>query len=132
MRNLVLLFMISGLFLVFACNKDEPSERFKLLTTPVWESDSLLANGLDASGEGESLANFKGEVKFNKDGTGNFGSYAGKWRFAQNETEIVILTDSLPLPLATRIEELTASSLKIITTSPINNDAIRMTFKAKP
>lgn len=131
MRKLVLFFILSVLVISFACRKDEPSQRFKYLTTPVWESDSLLANGVDASGEGQSLANFKGDAKFNTDGTGYFGVFTGKWRFARNETQIVIYDTELGLPLTTNIVELTSVSLKITTTSPINQDAIRMTFNAK-
>lgn len=135
MKNLVLLFIISVCFAFFACNKDSDSERFKLLTDPSWESDSLLANGFDAGGPDGLLKNFKGVAKFNKDGTGNFGIYKGTWRFAYDETQIVIETDSLPVPLTTQIAELTSASLKIttgypnfVTGIPIK---IRMTFKAK-
>ena len=79
------------------------------------------------------LADFKGEAKFNEDYTGHFGVYTGTWRFAYNETQIVIKTDLLPIPMTTKIAELTKISLKITTSypnplSPIN---IRMTFKAK-
>lgn len=82
------------------------------------------------------LADFNGEVKFNEDGTGNFGIYSGTWRFAYNETQIVITTDALQLPLTTKIAELTKTSLKITTSYPnlLNPSApinIRMTFKAK-
>ncbi len=131
MRKLIVLFVISMLLIPFACRKDEPSQRFKYLTTPVWASDSLLAKGEDASGPGQSLENFKGDAKFYPDGTGYFGVYTGRWRFAQSETEIVIITDELPGPLSTKIVELTQTSLKITTTNPINQDAIRMTFIAK-
>lgn len=136
MKNIALLLILSGCFLISSCNKDSQSEPFKLLTGPTWVSDSLLANNVDASGPDGMLKNFKGEVKFNEDGTGNFGIYSGTWRFAYNETQIVITTDSLPVPLTTKIAELTKISLKITTSypspvdqaSPIN---IRMTFKAK-
>jgi len=135
MKNLVLLIIISGFLLVSSCNKDSESERFKLLTTPTWASDSLLADGIDASGPGGILKNFKGEAKFNQDGTGNFGIYEGKWRFAYDETQIVIETDSLPIPLTTQIAELTSASLKITTSYPNIVTGIpikiRMTFKAK-
>jgi hypothetical protein len=135
MKNLAFL-LLSVLFLaVFSCKKDGESDRFKLLTGPTWVSDSLLANGADASGPGDVLEKFKGEVKFNSDGTGNFGVYDGTWRFAYDETKIVIESDSLPIPLTTNIAELTTASLKITTSYPniitgvtIN---IRMTFKPK-
>ncbi|HAM10638.1 MAG: hypothetical protein A2X05_13420 [Bacteroidetes bacterium GWE2_41_25] len=135
MKNLTLLFIFAVLFTTFSCNKDAESERFKLLTTPTWSSDSLLANGADASGPGGFLEDFKGDAKFNKDGTGYFGIYEGTWRFAYDETQIVIETDSLPIPLTTQIAELTASSLKITTSFPNIVTGIpikiRMTFKAK-
>ncbi len=135
MKNLVLLFIISLSLAIFSCNKDSESERFKLLTGPTWASDSLLANGVDASGPGGLLENFKGDVRFNEDGTGSFGIYKGTWRFAYDETQIVIETDSLPIPLTTQIAELTAASLKITTSFPNLTTGIttniRMTFKAK-
>jgi len=135
MRIFLLLLIIAASFLVLTCNKDEHSERFKLLTTPIWTSDSLLANDVEASGPGELLEKFKGDAKFNKDGTGYFGKYTGSWMFAGKETDIVIFSDSLPLPsLITNIEELTDISLKITTGFPISsteNYRIRMTFKAK-
>ena len=108
MKKIALLLVIAGCFLIYSCNKDSQSEASKLLTGPVWASDSLLANGVDASFQPDGmLKNFKGEVKFNADGTGNFGNYTGTWRFAYNETQIVITTDSLPLPLTSKIAELT-------------------------
>ncbi|HUX94284.1 MAG TPA: hypothetical protein VMV47_01015 [Bacteroidales bacterium] len=133
MKNLVLLFILTIFFAIFSCKKDSESERFKLLTDPTWASDSLLANGVDASGPGDILEKFKGTVKFNKDGTGTFGVYEGKWRFVYDETQIVIETDSLPIPLTTKIAELTAASLKITTSYPNLTTGItiniRMTFK---
>ena len=133
MKNLALIIIIAIFLAIFSCKKDSESERFKLLTGPTWVSDSLLANGVDAGNPGGILEKFKGTVKFNKDGTGNFGVYEGKWRFVYEETQIVIETDSLPIPLTTKIAELTAASLKITTSFPnlttgITID-IRMTFK---
>jgi hypothetical protein len=135
MKNTVLFLLIAGIFLIASC-KDEDSGRFKLLTDPTWHSDSLLVNRIDASGPAGLLEDFKGDVKFNANGTGTFGKYTGTWMFALNETQLVITSDSLPLPLTTRIAELTQSSLKITTsfpnplnpTSPLN---IRMTFKPR-
>jgi hypothetical protein len=136
MKNLALLLIIAGIFYISSCKKDSQSEPSKLLTGPVWVSDSLLANGVDASGPTGLLFNFKGEAKFNEDGTGYFGVYKGTWRFAYNETQIIITADSLDLPLTTKIAELTSKSLKIKTSYPnlLNPAApllIRMTFKAK-
>jgi hypothetical protein len=132
MKNIAL-FVVSGLMLFAACKKNSESERFILLTTPVWSSDSLLVNGTDASGTGQLLEKFKGDAKFNKDGTGTFGQYTGTWRFSYSETNIVIESDSLQAPISTNIAELTAVSLKITTVFPSVPDPlnIRMTFKAK-
>lgn len=136
MKNLFLFLIIAGCIYLASCTKDSESSNLKLLTGPVWVSDSLLANGEDASGATGMLKNFKGEAKFNKDGTGNFGSYVGTWRFAFNETQIVIISDSLPIPVTTVIAELTTESLKVTTSypNPVNPAVaakIRMTFKTK-
>lgn len=134
MKNLILLLILTGCIFCSSCKKSSQSETFKLLTGPTWTSDSLLANGIDASGPLGMLKNFKGEVKFNEDLTGHFGTYTGNWRFAYNETQIVISTDSLPIPLTTKIAELTKISLKITTSYPNVLGVptnIRMTFKAK-
>jgi len=129
MKNIALLLVIVGCFQIFSCSNDSQSEKFLLLTGPVWASDSLLLNGEDASDPGELLENFKGDVKFHEDYTGNFGSYTGKWRFAFDETQLVISSDSLPIPLTAIIAELSQTSLKITTNFSTYN--IRMTFKAK-
>jgi hypothetical protein len=138
MRKLFSFAIIFGVFaFLLACKKDEDkTNRFDLLTGNVWMSDSLLINGFDASGPGQMLENFKGQASFNEDGTGTFGSYQGTWRFAQNETELVIQSDSLPLPLSTKIHELTSESLKVSTSFPNLEDLanplqIRLTFKAQ-
>jgi hypothetical protein len=134
MKNVALFLVICCCFQFFSCGKESESENFKLLTGPVWQSDSLLVNSEDASGPGELLENFKGEVKFNTDHSGVFGDYTGRWRFAFNETQIVISSDSLPLPLTAIIRELSQTSLKITTsyTLPASETLnIRMTFKAK-
>jgi len=130
-----LLLLTISLLVMMACTKDKnnASERFILLTGPIWESDSLLANGVDASGPGELLEDFAGEAKFNKDGTGYFGEYTGTWAFSGSENYLTIASDSLPVPLTTKIEELTSISLKITTSFPAVPEAIdiRITFKAK-
>ena len=145
MKNIWLILLI-GLSLSLAnCSKeDEPeqeeTDRFELLTGAVWLSDSLTINGQDASGEGQLLNKFKGEVRFNKDGSGNFGTYNGTWRFPDNtRKQLLIESDSLPLnlPLTLQIAELTAKSLKVSTQFPDFSGSgtgtlkIRMTFKAK-
>jgi hypothetical protein len=136
MKNIAFLVFISACLLIFACNKDNRSERFKLLTSPIWRTDSLLANGVDATGSGQILEKFAGDAKFNEDGTGYFGDYTGQWRFNTEETRLTIITDSLPLPIVADIKELTSISLKITTVVPNQLDPdtpfnIRMTFKAK-
>lgn len=133
MKNITLLLIISGLLFSSSCKKETESEQFRLLTGTTWVSDSLLANGIDASGPDQVLEKFKGEANFYADGSGKFGKYEGTWRFAFEETQIVIETDSLPIPLTTIISELTETSLKIKTSYTIFDRAtnIRMTFKAK-
>jgi hypothetical protein len=133
MKNVALLLVIIYCFHLVSCSKDSQSEKFKLLTGPTWQSDSLLVNGADGSGTGGLLEHFKGTAKFNTDYTGNFGTYTGTWRFAFNETQLVISSDSLPIPLTAIIAELTPSSLKVTTSYSVPPETlnIRMTFKAK-
>jgi hypothetical protein len=134
MKNIALFLIISGCLYIASCQTDKQSKSFKLLTAHAWVSDSLLANGVDASGPDGMLSNFKGEVKFNEDLTGTFGVYTGTWRFAYNETQVILTTDSLPLPLTAKITELTELSLKVTTSYPSILGVptnIRMTFKAK-
>ena len=130
--------ILLGIVLIFGCSEKEegPSERFLLLTTPTWEPDSLLVNKQDASGPGQMLESFNGDVKFNTDGTGTFGTYSGTWTFQQNETQLVILSSSVGFPITTMIDKLTSDSLKIYTSFPNNLNPeepfnIRMTFKSK-
>ena len=135
MKKFVLLLISVGL-LVFACTKEKKSERFRLLTGHVWTTDTLLANGVDASDPGELLEPFKGDAKFEEDGTGSFGKYKGAWQLHTNDTELTINTDSLPVPIICDIVELTTISLKITTVvpnlkNPLEPYDIRMTFKAK-
>lgn len=135
MKNLVVLFLISGSVLIASCKKSD-SERFRFLTDPVWVTDSLVANGQNASGPGQLLEGFKGEAKFNKDGSGYFGEYTGTWSFNASETQLVIRSDSIAIPVIADIKELTSTSLKITTVLPNQSDIlnpykIRMTFKAK-
>lgn len=136
LNNLLLLGLIAITLALTNCSKEDENDLFKFLTTPLWRTDSLLANGVDASQPGQLLAKFKGDAKFKVDGTGTFGIYTGTWWFTENRTQIIINTDSLPLPLTSKIVELTASSFKITTGVPdlIGGTGIinlRMTFKAK-
>lgn len=135
MKNAALI-LITGFIILAACKKESESERFTLLTAHKWVSDSLLAEGIDASKPGQMLEKFKGEAEFRKDGTGNFGKYTGTWAFAYAETRLVIDSDSLQVPLTVNIVELVSSSLKVTTSfaNPLdltNPFDIRMTFKAK-
>jgi hypothetical protein len=135
MKKLSLFLLMAFSLFVFGCSKTEKSERFKLLTTPVWTSDSLLANKQNAGGTGGLLEKFKGDAKFKDDGTGTFGSYVGQWAFNKAETEITILSDSLTFPVVCNIVELLSTSLKITTVVPDKTTLvpidIRMTFKVK-
>jgi len=136
MKKLSLLLIFTAVLLTFACKKDKKSERFILLTSTVWTSDSLKANGVDASDPGEFLANFNGDAEFYEDGTGYFGVYTGEWRFNTTETEITIVTNEMLLPINCRIVELISSSFKITTvvSDPVNTSEtvnVRMTFKPK-
>jgi len=136
MKKLSLLLILTAVLLTFACKKDKKSERFILLTSTVWTSDSLKANGVDASDPGEFLANFNGDAEFYEDGTGYFGVYTGEWRFNTTETEITIVTNEMLLPINCRIVELISSSFKITTvvSDPVNTSEtvnVRMTFKPK-
>lgn len=132
MKNLALLFIISGIIFASSCKKDKKSERFILLTTPIWTTDSLLANGQDASGPGQVLEKFKGDAKFEEDGTGYFGDYTGDWRLNPAETQITIVTVEMRLPIIANIKMLTTDTLKITTAIPDNVTSepikIRMTF----
>jgi uncharacterized protein YcfL len=134
MKKLLTIIFILAVFI--ACQKDEEKTNVTLLTEPIWVSDSLLVNGIDASGAGQLLEVFKGEMDFKKDGTGTFGTYAGTWRFAQNQTQLVIQSPDLPLPISAIIHALTERDLKLSTSFPNTNDPatplqIRMTFKAR-
>lgn len=133
------LFVIILCCIIFSCNKEEEnnySERFLLLTNHVWLSDSLLANGEEAGGPDQSLHAFAGETKFNVDGTGTVGMYEGTWAFMENESQVRILSDSLPGAIIAFIRELTELSFKIeagflTPTDPPEYLDVRMTFKKK-
>lgn len=120
----------------FACKKEDThSERFDLLTAPLWISDSLLANGEDASGPGELLEKFAGDAKFDEDGSGYFGQYTGKWQLTNNDEYITIYSDSLLIPVTCYIEELSTADFKIVTSFPVKDEPqpvdIRITFIPK-
>jgi hypothetical protein len=132
MKNPLLFLLMAITIIVLSCNKEKVSDRFTLLTSHTWTSDSLLANGVDASDPGEMLALFKGDARFNEDGTGTFGQYSGTWMFTDNETNVAITSPDLPFALTTHIVELTRTSFKVTFTFPGTTPTnIRMTFKPK-
>ncbi len=106
---------------------------YEMLTTRIWLSDSLLANGQEAGGEGQLLEKFNGEAEFRTDGTGTFGEFTGSWNLSADNKEITIQTDSMPA-FVTQVVELSLVSLKITTPFEIMPGEvinIRMTFKKK-
>src|SRR5665648_641327 len=115
MKKTAILLFVTLLLMASACKKETQSERFLLLTAHTWITDSLLAGGIDASGPGQLLEKFKGDIKFNEDGSGFFGQYDGTWRFVYDETSVVLESVDLPAPLTAFIAELTSSSLKMTT-----------------
>ncbi len=132
MKNIVPLLFIVALVYATSC-KEKTSERFDLLTSHAWTSDSLLADGVDAGGIGGLLEKFKGNIVFRVDGSGTFGQYTGTWMFVDNQTGLVIESPDLAVPLTTHIAELTSTSLKVTFTFTTleGNKSIRMTFKPK-
>jgi hypothetical protein len=132
MKRPLLLLITALAVLALSCNKDKASERFTLLTSHAWTSDSLLADGADASGPGQILEKFKGDVSFNEDGTGTFGQYTGTWAFADDEANLSIDSPDLPFTLTTHIVELKSTSLKVTFTYPgVTLIDVRMTFRPK-
>lgn len=131
----MLLVLASLSLLYFSCSeKDKKTDRFNFLINNIWVSDSLLVNGIDASGAGGLLEDFVGEADFKPDGTGDFGDNTGSWYFTNNEEDITITSEALPFPLTCNIAELTAVSFKLTTsfTHPLAGQLdIRITFKAK-
>lgn len=138
MKNFTLFIIIISGILLYSCSKEEEEvilTPYQMLTGNTWHSDSLLADGEDASGPGELLEKFKGEAHFRTDGTGTFGEYSGEWTLSEDNSEITIITTEMPLPITAIINELTQSSLKITTGFPDASNPgeviiIRMTFIA--
>lgn len=133
-KYVLFLVLIVGICLALSCKKEDTrSERFNLLVSTLWKSDSLLANGEDASDPGELLEKFAGDAKFNEDGSGYFGQFTGEWKLTENDENITIYSDSLQIPVTCFIETLTQSDFKIITSFPLNNELvdIRITFKPR-
>jgi hypothetical protein len=137
-KAILIISMISAVFIASSCRKDTESERFKLLTGHIWQSDELLVNGVDASGPGQALELFVGDAEFKVDGTGYFGQYEGTWYFSNNENNITITSPELIVPLTTSIIELTSEDFRITTSfiipggDPTTPSQINISFKAKP
>lgn len=141
MKTIQYLFILSFLIGICfsACEKEKENEQSSgtnLLTSHVWISDSLLADGNEAGGQGDILYGFSGETKFNEDGTGYVGIYEGTWDLSKDGAVLTIDSDSLPAVVSAVVKELTESSLKITTTFPsqtlpIHLYQIRMTFIPK-
>jgi hypothetical protein len=136
MKNLTILMIITITFILYGCKKDndKDTERFRLITGVTWTSQSLLVNNVDESAG--MLAGFKGDVKFNEDGTGTFTTYSGTWAFNSDETQLIINTSAVGFTVVADIAELTATTLRISTIFPNPLDltkplSIQMTFKAK-
>ena len=137
MKKSVLFFVVIAIAFVFvSCDKEVTTDNLNLLTSHIWTADSLLADGIEEGGGGGMLEMFNGDTKFNEDGTGYVGEIVGIWQFSDNETAIAISSDSLPFPITTHIVELTAQSLKLTTSFPIQESPpvfadVRMTFIPK-
>jgi hypothetical protein len=137
-RTFFTLIALAGFFFI-ACDKEDDEvvlTPYEMLTAHVWVSDSLLADGQDAGGEGELLEKFNGDAEFRTDGTGTFGEYTGSWVLSADNKELTITTNQFPVPIVTTIRELTLASLKVTTNFPDMSNpgetiAIRMTFLKK-
>ncbi len=132
----VLFVLLIAVSIFYACDKEEEakSDKYNYLTGITWTTDSLLANGEDASGPGGLLEDFKGDANFYENGTLDFGTFSGTWAFNNDETVLTITSPDLPMPsLSVIIVELTATSFKVKTTFPSQNGDIdiRMTFLPK-
>lgn len=136
MKRLIIALIIGAGLSQFSCKEEIVYTPLQILTMNQWQPDSLLANGEESSGPGQILEKFNGEALFNEDGSGKFGDFNGTWYFSNEETDIVIASDSLAFPLTLDIVELTEASLKVKTifpqlSDPLNPIYIRMTFLAE-
>ncbi len=134
--NKLVYFLFPVLVVLFFACEEEDSSRLELLTTPVWQSDSLLVNGTGAGDAGQLLEDFNGEVDFQTDGTVDLGTATGTWQFLAGETQLMLESPEVPVPLVLNINELTETSLKVTTTipnpeNPEESYHVRMTFLAK-
>lgn len=117
-KYLALIALIS--FTYLGCEKGEEtkSKNLILLTGTIWTSQTLEANGVDASAPGEFLEDFVGDAIFNENGSGTLGSLTGSWRFASNETQIIITADELTIPVTMNIIELSETRIELETSVP--------------
>lgn len=127
--------IVAGVFM-FSCVEETIYTPLQYLTMHSWHPDSLLANGESAGGPGELLEKFNGQAQFYENGTGLFGTFEGTWYFSDEETKIVIASDSLSFPVTMNIVELSELHLKLTTvfpnlTDPLNPFNIRLTFKSE-
>ncbi|NOZ34078.1 MAG: hypothetical protein GXO80_02135 [Chlorobi bacterium] len=137
-KKVLFLVLVLVTSVYISCKKEVTnSDNLNLLTSHIWTADSLLADGNDASGQNGLLEMFKGDTKFNEDGTGYVGDITGTWKFSNDEeTALTITSDSLVIPVTANIAELTAQSLKLTTrfplpTTPVTTADVRMTFIPK-
>jgi hypothetical protein len=139
MKKIVLFFgFVLMVYVLMTCKKEEiHTDYLNLLTNHIWTADSLLADGVEAGGEGQLLEKFHGDTKFNEDGSGYVGDIVGTWEFTNNENALIITSDSLQIPVTAGIEELTSQSLKLTTAYPVQTSpelilaSVRMTFIPK-
>jgi len=135
MKKFIYLSLVALVLLLVSCSKDEKSERFILLTTPVWTTESITATGADTTGVGVLIKLIRGDAKFNPDGTGTLGMFSGQWSLSDDENQITITTLALPAIVAD-ILTLTAQSLSLsaditIATHPQDLIKIVLSFKVK-
>lgn len=136
MKKLIYLTFVAVALFLYSCSKDKESERFTLLTTPVWTTESITATGADTTGVGVLIKLIRGDAKFNTDGTGTFGMFSGKWSLNSDEDQITITTLALPSSIVADILTLTNQSLKLsaditIATHPQDLINLVLSFKVK-
>ena len=119
MKNQIILGCMLLTFSPFACKKkDEPAPQTKkdLLTAKPWNFKSLTLNGMDGSSQVKECEKDDTQ-KFNSDGTYSYtdagvkcqdpGDDTGTWKFAQNESLLVLDSDD-----TLKIEELTPTTFR--------------------
>ncbi len=135
-----LLLFIALCLTMLGCKKNEDdavkSERFIILTSLTWTSQTLEVDGVDASGPDGLLEPFVGDVTFNEDGTGTIGSETGTWNFTSNETQLIINSPALNFPVTLNIVELSETRLELTANIPnpdnfLEQIEIRMVYVPK-